>query len=788
MVYLPDNKKNSIFVKTMNLNHLKCFNKRINKIFVFLVIVFLFIPLFSNYSCANTHDVINQTSSREFKSGFIDTQSLLNSGDSLVEKKEYLHALQKYYLSLTLSLEHGNIKDQIESLKKIGVVHSNLTRFDHAISYFKDAFSLAKRTGDTAVLVDIFVAFAQIDIEKKDYKSANRFLLNALFLATKCNNHYPVKLSLVYRNLGLLYLNQNNYRLSLYYYSKTLSVDFAIKNYCQIGSLYTLIGHIYELTNHNSIAQEYNFKALRARKDYHQPGQYASSLLNIGRTYLKMDMKDSALIYLVSGVKMAEKNRNNYLLVNGYKGLFDLFYSKKDYASALKYFQLFSNYKDSVNKENNQKDFFIFLTNQAITDQERRTISLQQEITRQKLMINQRTIFIFLFVFLFLLMVVLASLIYYLLVKNRKARTIEEELNICLKREIDERIQTEQKLFQSEKNYRFISDNVLDMISRFDPQFKRNFISPSCERVWGYTPEELLAIPDILSIVHPDSVPVFQKALAEIKQKKEPIKMLYRAIRKDGKYFWAQNYVNPIFDPSTGELVEMISVMRDVTKQIEQEQTLLDSAKKKEFLMREMNHRVKNNFAILASLTGMHKRSISDQKVMDLFADLQSRVLTMALVHEQLYSTHNMEALPIGNYLKNLVNIISRTFNDNRVKVHTSFEEELLDATIVLPLGLIVNELITNVFKHAFPGKNTGNLWIEYKTIPSGNENPEQKLRRLIIRDDGVGLSENVKLNEDTTISSEILALLVEQLGAKLTIDSKDGACITIILPIADNK
>lgn len=762
-----------------------------NQITLKFVSLFLIIHAFSAESNISLAAITNQQKPalvNGIKQKCKKVNELFILGDSLVYQRDYLHALKTYDKSLELSKESRDLKEQIESLKKIGVVHVNLTRFDRAIPYFRDAYTLAKQTGDTAALVDLFVVFAQIDIEKKEFKLAHVSLFNALNLVLRCQPRYTIKLSLVYRNLGSLYLKQDKYQLALFYYLKALNVDYTIKNYFQIGSLYTLIGHVHGLMNQYSIAQEYNFKALKARNDFNQTDQYASSLLNIGHAYFQMGLKDSALFYLASGVKMAEEIKNNSLLVNGYKGLFDFYNSKKDYPSAVKYFQLYSDYKDSINNENNRKDLYIYLTNQAISDQEKSTVKLKNENALQKLQIKQKTTFFFLFLFLFFFMLILCLLIYYVLVKSRKAKKTEEALNISLKKEIYERSQIEQKLFQSEKNYRFITDNVLDMISRFDPQLKRNFISPSCENVWGYTPQELLAIPDILSIIHPDSVPVFQKTLAEIKQKKEPVKMLYQAIRKDGKCFWAQNNVNPIIDPATGELIEMISVMRDVTKQVEQEQTLLDSAKKKEFLMREVNHRVKNNFTILASLTGMHKRAISDQKVLDLFTDLQSRVLTMALVHEQLYSTRNIKDLPIGKFLLNLVNIISVTFNDNRVKVHTNFDDEVLDSTIVLPLGLIVNELITNVFKYAFPGKNTGNLWIEFKSLPPGDENPELQLRRLIIRDDGVGLPENFTLNEDNTLGNQILTLLVEQLDGKLSIESKDGACFTIILPINDKQ
>jgi len=720
------------------------------------------------------------------KIGYLEgiSRGFLNLGTFYSNKKNYLIALTNYNSALEVANRVGNKKIQSVIKIYIGDLLVSLKRNNEASLLFQEVERTSTKTQDTINLSKVLISLSRIDQNNGNFTLAKNHLFCALNLASKSNN--LLLESRAYRELGTVSLCQNDSRAALFFFNNAVEIEMESDVRIDIGSLYTLIAYIHGLLKEYAIAQEYNFKALDIRKKYNQPAQYASSLINIGHTYFLMGMQDSAVHYLNDGVKMAEQFNNSSLLVYGYKGLFEVYNSRKDYPIALKYFQLYSDFRDSVNNENNRKDLYIYLTNQAISDQEKSTANLKNENAVQKLEISKRTTVNIFFLLLSLLMSGICILIYYVLVKNKKAKKIEEELNVTLKKEISERIQTEQKLIQSEKNYRFIADNVLDMITRADTKLNRNFISSACTAIWGYTPQELMAVPDYLALVHPDSLDYFRKCVAELMQQKEPIKMLYRARRKDGNYFWIQNHVNPIVDQTTGELIEMISVMRDVTKQIEQEQALLEADRKREFLMREVNHRVKNNFTILASLTGMHKSVISDQKTMDLFTDLQSRVLTMALVHEQLYTTDNTKTLQIGQYLTNLINIISITFNDNRVLIHTNFDEDLLDATVVLPMGLIVNELITNAFKYAFPGKNTGNLWIEYKFLPPDIENPGQKLRRLVIRDDGIGLPEDFTLQEDSTLGNQILALLVEQLGAKLFIENKDGACFTIILPIKE--
>jgi PAS domain S-box-containing protein len=315
-----------------------------------------------------------------------------------------------------------------------------------------------------------------------------------------------------------------------------------------------------------------------------------------------------------------------------------------------------------------------------------------------------------------------------------------------------------------------------------DSNFKCLYISPSSELLLGYSPEEMMSMKDYRDLIHPDSMKSFNVEVESMLEFHEVTRFLYQTIKKDGTLLWVESNINPIFKTSTGKLQAMLSVTRDVSSQIEEEQALMETSKQKDLLIKEVHHRVKNNLAILTSLVNMQKSEFTDHKTLNVFSDLQFRVKAMALVHEELYKSRNIEVLPIGEYLSKLVGIVSSAYTTSKVKVHQDFYNEILDVNITLPLGLIVNELLTNAFKYAFPDNREGNIWVIYKKEPAVT-NSEVEMRRLTVMDDGEGLPIDFDISKKTSLGSQIISLLAKQLEAELIIDGMNGACFSLILP-----
>ena len=420
--------------------------------------------------------------------------------------------------------------------------------------------------------------------------------------------------------------------------------------------------------------------------------------------------------------------------------------------------------------------------NRIVSEKEKQANELRAVNAIQKLEAKNRDLLILLLIALTLLTIALAVYIQQLLVKNKKAKKIVEEWNDQLQDEIKEQVIQNEELSRREQEYRFLADHSADLITLMDGNFKCLYISPSSEFFLGYSPEELMTLEDYRDLIHPDSKQSFSLEFEGMMKYHDATRFLYQTIKKDGSAFWVESNINPIFDSSTGKLKAMLSITRDVSNQIDQEEALMEAARQKELLIKEVHHRVKNNLAILTSLVNMQKSEFTDHKTLDIFSDLQFRVRAMALVHEQLYKSRNIEVLPIGEYLSKLVGIVSSAFASSKVTVHQDFYDEIIDVEITLPLGLIVNELLTNAFKYAFPDNKEGNIWVTYKKTPHRKKSMIE-MRCLTVRDDGIGLPVDFDFSQRTSMGSQIIHLLAKQLEGEIKIDGTKGASFSIILP-----
>jgi PAS domain S-box-containing protein len=312
------------------------------------------------------------------------------------------------------------------------------------------------------------------------------------------------------------------------------------------------------------------------------------------------------------------------------------------------------------------------------------------------------------------------------------------------------------------------------VISRLDVKNGRDYISPSCKKIYGFEPEEIVLMKDIFELIDPDWHEEVKRQFEVMVKTKHPARYRYKAKRKGEPAFWAESYVNPLFDEKTGELKELISVVRDISERMKTEEAIAENSRQKEILLREIHNRVKNNFAVLVSLMNMQRELVTDSVFNRSIADLQLRVRTMSLVHEQLYESHGISAIPFGGYLHNLSMIVANAYQNDRIAIFTDIAPCDLPIEMVMPLGLIVNELLTNAYKYAFPGDRTGTIRVELH--PGEGQHWE-----LLIQDDGVGLPDDFFNEESRSMGMQIVHILIQQIEATLGIGSEHGSRFRIL-------
>jgi PAS domain S-box-containing protein len=205
------------------------------------------------------------------------------------------------------------------------------------------------------------------------------------------------------------------------------------------------------------------------------------------------------------------------------------------------------------------------------------------------------------------------------------------------------------------------------------------------------------------------------------------------------------------------------------------------SLQEKEVLLKEIHHRVKNNLQIIASLLKMQSDSQPDTHVRELFQESQSRIRSMALIHEQLYKTKDLKTINFANYVAQLINHIHRSFARpvSRVTVRLDIPPFILDIDYALPLGLIVNELVSNSFKYAFPNLSVserGEIWVIMAQEGADG-------LTLEVGDSGCGLPNELDLEQSPSMGLQLVRSLVVQLHGRLTVERHSGARFRIFLP-----
>lgn len=225
----------------------------------------------------------------------------------------------------------------------------------------------------------------------------------------------------------------------------------------------------------------------------------------------------------------------------------------------------------------------------------------------------------------------------------------------------------------------------------------------------------------------------------------------------------------------------LLQVMRDVTKQKLYEQKILQSLEEKEVLLAEIHHRVKNNLAVISGLLDLQLSKIEKEEIQQVLNDSQSRIKTIALIHESLYNSPDLSRIEFGDYLDHLITNIQSTYMRKAcdIEVHKSFDKIHLGIKQAIPCGLIANELIVNTYKHAFTGKSKGDITIELLLRDDDIS--------LNVRDNGKGLPADFSFYNSDSLGIKLIATLTKQLDGELLVNNNGGAEFKLTFPL-NNK
>lgn len=238
------------------------------------------------------------------------------------------------------------------------------------------------------------------------------------------------------------------------------------------------------------------------------------------------------------------------------------------------------------------------------------------------------------------------------------------------------------------------------------------------------------------------------------------------------KSHWLDVKIKPIH--SKNSLLGHLVSLTDITRTKMAEERAQNAVKEKELLMKETHHRVKNNLMVISSLLNIQSRYVKDENARSVLKESRNRANSMALIHERLYGFSDLKNINFGEYVRSLVGDLFKNYavSTDAVKLEMAVEDVQMDVDTAIPMGLILNELVSNSLKYAFPA-GKGTLKIVFKG--------EGENLFLSVKDDGVGISAGIDIKKTDTLGLTLIRSLVEQVGGKLTVGSSHGTEVCVV-------
>ncbi|MEI7672505.1 MAG: histidine kinase dimerization/phosphoacceptor domain -containing protein, partial [Deltaproteobacteria bacterium] len=344
---------------------------------------------------------------------------------------------------------------------------------------------------------------------------------------------------------------------------------------------------------------------------------------------------------------------------------------------------------------------------------------------------------------------------------------------ISLFRKTEELLKAETKLRKSEESERETREYLEKLVDHanapiivWDPQFRITRFNHAFENLTGLKAEEVLG--KEIDLLFPEERR--EECLTHVRQTtggdrweviEIPILQTGGTVRT---VLWNSA---TLYSPDGNTVIATIAQGQDVTARKKADEKIKASLREKETLLKEIHHRVKNNLQIISSLLRLQSGYISDEKMEGIFRECQDRITAMAAVHSLLYKSQNFAEINFGEYVRETATELFRSYKTGAVPISLVIHAEnvMLPIDTAIPCGLIINELLTNALKYAFPGIRAGEIIVEM----SRTEN--QII--LLFADNGIGFPQHLDFRNSETLGLKLVQMLVKQLEGSIELDSK---------------
>lgn len=605
-------------------------------------------------------------------------------------------------------------KTEIDSVKiNVFIQLSHLlkqTEIKRAFSFANQALELSEKISSKEGMAKSSFTIADLYRLEENYLQAKEFYFKAFDLYKELNDQKGMSSSSNY--IGLMYDNQGAYAEALKFYYLSLRVNERLNDKASIAVSYNNIGSVNDLLGNYEEALNFYFKSLKIKEELKNLYGVANTNNNIGEVYKRAGKYEQAMNYYLKSLQQKRQLGNKPGIANTLNNIGDVFLLKSDYQQALVHYE---------------EALLIF---KEIGDKSGRAI------------VNNN----------------IGDLFYKLGQLPQAAEYLKKGLSLAM--EIGLPVEQSRaymalsRIYEATGDYRQANEYI-----KWNAALKDSLLSDKNSKLISE-----------------------MQVKYESDQNKKEIALLTKEKDLQQMEIYNGRIINVSF--SIGLLLLLILVIVAVRgykeKQkanlllIEQNTNITKQKEEKELLLKEIHHRVKNNLQIINSLLRLQSHQVEDKKALALFEECQNRILSMAMIHEKLYKSKNLANIDADNYILTLGESLIHSYRTNKevaLKVECSVETIGIDT--LMPLGLILNELISNSLKYAFIGRANGKIII--RLYKKGNEWLE-----MLVTDNGIGLPEDFSWDASNTLGIELIKTLVEQINGTIEINNAMGTTFKI--------